>query len=150
MAAVLISTIQNSEHLISLFQPAMSSSAVPWQRLSTMEILERHMLRFSCHSCPHKTLAFLAELNWTANVQLTTELVEVKVMLRPTVSRPVYLGIKHPIWGLRPDIYYCMTFAGFLMWGAPSDERTGLSFSRVTVSSKKPVVSMYNLHFTCY
>jgi hypothetical protein len=36
------------------------------------------------------------------------------------------------------------------MLGALSDERTGLSFARVTVSSNKSVVSMYNLHFTCY
>jgi hypothetical protein len=36
------------------------------------------------------------------------------------------------------------------MWGALSDERTGLSFARVTISSNKYVVSMYNLHFTCY
>jgi hypothetical protein len=55
-----------------------------------------------------------------------------------------------PIWGLRPDFYYCLTFAGLLMWGALSDERTGLSFARVTVSSNKSVVSMYSLHFTCY
>jgi hypothetical protein len=39
-----------------------------------------------------------------------------------------------PIWGLRPDLYYCMTVEG-------------LSFARVTVSSNKSVVSMYNLHF---
>jgi hypothetical protein len=31
------------------------------------------------------------------------------------------------------------------MWGALSDERTGLSFARVTVSSNKSVVSMYNI-----
>jgi hypothetical protein len=36
------------------------------------------------------------------------------------------------------------------MWGALSDERAGVSFVRVTVSSSKSVVSMYNLHFTCY
>jgi hypothetical protein len=30
------------------------------------------------------------------------------------------------------------------MWGALSDERTGLSFARVIVSSNKSVVSMYN------
>jgi hypothetical protein len=35
---------------------------------------------------------------------------------------------KAPIWGLRPDFYYRHTFAGLLMWGALSDERTGLSF----------------------
>jgi hypothetical protein len=50
-----------------------------------------------------------------------------------------------PIWGLRPDLYYCQTVAGLLMWGALSDDRTGLSFARVTVSSNKSVVSMYNL-----
>jgi hypothetical protein len=39
---------------------------------------------------------------------------------------------KAPIWGLRPDFYYCQTFAGLLMWGAFSDERTGLSFTIAT------------------
>jgi hypothetical protein len=36
---------------------------------------------------------------------------------------------KAPILGLRPDFYYCQTVAGLLIWGALSDERTGLSFS---------------------
>jgi hypothetical protein len=54
---------------------------------------------------------------------------------------------KAPIW--RPDLYYCQTVAGLLVWGALSDERTGLSFARVTISSNKYVDSMYNLHFTC-
>jgi hypothetical protein len=57
---------------------------------------------------------------------------------------------KVPFWSLRPNLYYCLAVAGLLMWGALSDERTGLSFSRVTVSSSKSVVSMFNLHFTCY
>jgi hypothetical protein len=38
---------------------------------------------------------------------------------------------KAPIWGLRPDLYYCQTVACLLMWGAVSDERTGLSFTIV-------------------
>jgi hypothetical protein len=33
-----------------------------------------------------------------------------------------------PIWSLQPDFYYCQTVATLLMWGARSDERTGLSF----------------------
>jgi hypothetical protein len=33
------------------------------------------------------------------------------------------------MWGLRPDFYYCQTVAGLFMWGALSDERTGLSFT---------------------
>jgi hypothetical protein len=45
------------------------------------------------------------------------------LILRPTVSRPVCLGIKHPFF------YYCLTVAGLLMWDALSDERTGLSFT---------------------
>jgi hypothetical protein len=38
---------------------------------------------------------------------------------------------KAPIWGLRPDFNYCLTAAGFLIWGVLSDERTGLSFAPV-------------------
>jgi hypothetical protein len=40
---------------------------------------------------------------------------------------------KAPIWGLRPDLYYCQTVAGLLMWGALSDERTGLSFTMYNI-----------------
>jgi hypothetical protein len=36
---------------------------------------------------------------------------------------------KAPIWGLGPDLYYRLTVAGLLIWGALSDERTGLSFT---------------------
>jgi hypothetical protein len=36
---------------------------------------------------------------------------------------------KAPIWGLRPDLDYCLTVAGLLVLGALSDERTGLSFA---------------------
>jgi hypothetical protein len=50
------------------------------------------------------------------------------LILRPTVSRPVYLGIEHPSGALRPDFSCCRTVAGLLIRGALSDERTGLSF----------------------
>jgi hypothetical protein len=36
---------------------------------------------------------------------------------------------KAPIWGSWPDFHYCQTIAGLLIWGALSDERTGLSFT---------------------
>jgi hypothetical protein len=39
---------------------------------------------------------------------------------------------KTPVWGLRPDFYYCHTVAGLLMWGALSDERAVLSFARLS------------------
>jgi hypothetical protein len=34
-----------------------------------------------------------------------------------------------PIWGLRPDLHYCQTVAGFIMWIAVSNEKTGLRFT---------------------
>jgi hypothetical protein len=34
-----------------------------------------------------------------------------------------------PIWSLRPDFCYCQTISGLLIWGALSEERTGLSFT---------------------
>jgi hypothetical protein len=39
---------------------------------------------------------------------------------------------KAPIWGLRPDLDYCLTVAGFFDLGALSDERMGLSFAIAT------------------
>jgi hypothetical protein len=39
---------------------------------------------------------------------------------------------KAPIWGLRPNLYYCLTVSGLLIWDALSDERTGLLFIIVT------------------
>jgi hypothetical protein len=36
---------------------------------------------------------------------------------------------KPPIWGLRPDMYYCHAVKGLLTWGALSDERVGPSFT---------------------
>jgi hypothetical protein len=43
---------------------------------------------------------------------------------------------KTPIWGLRQDFYYCQIVAGLLMWGALSDERTGLSLT-ITAGSRQ-------------
>jgi hypothetical protein len=40
---------------------------------------------------------------------------------------------KAPIWGLRPDLDYCLTVAGLLIWGALSDERTGVPFALLLV-----------------
>jgi hypothetical protein len=36
---------------------------------------------------------------------------------------------KAPIWDLRSVLYYCMTVAGLLRWGAFSNERMGLLFT---------------------
>jgi hypothetical protein len=36
--------------------------------------------------------------------------------------------VSNPIWGSWPDIYNCLTITVLFLWGALSDERTGLSF----------------------
>jgi hypothetical protein len=56
-APLLISTVHKSSwHPLSLVQPAVSSPAVPWHQLLTMEILQLHMLRSSLHSLQCRTL----------------------------------------------------------------------------------------------
>jgi hypothetical protein len=55
--------------------------------------------------------------------------VKVNITLWATVSQPVCLGVKHPSGTRRPDLYYCQRVAGLLIWGALSDERTGLPFT---------------------
>jgi hypothetical protein len=58
---------------------------------------------------------------------LSSPQVKVNVTLRLTVSQSVSF-VSSQIWGSWPDIYYCLKIKVLLLWGALSDERTGLSF----------------------
>jgi hypothetical protein len=85
-----------------------------------------------------ETSLFVAGLRWRYSTppphgsELITEWVW--VILRLTVRRLVSLSWhKAPIWGLRPNLYYCQTIAALLMWGALSDERMGLYFTMYNV-----------------
>jgi hypothetical protein len=58
---LLISTIHNSpQHLLSLFQPAMSSPTVPRQQLLTVEILQLPTLTSFLHQLSYRTACQLS------------------------------------------------------------------------------------------
>jgi hypothetical protein len=63
----LSSTIHKSpQHQLSVFQPAVSSSAVPWQRLLTVEILQLHSFKFYFHSSTEFTSSVAYDYNISA------------------------------------------------------------------------------------
>jgi hypothetical protein len=69
-------------------------------------------------------------LHFSSDLRLTTFLsLSLSLMSRPTVSRPVCLGIKHPSGAYDQIFISVLTVASLLMWGALSDKRTGLSFT---------------------
>jgi hypothetical protein len=69
----------------------------------------------------------LTQLSLTTEVRTLVRLPhQVEVNLRPTVSRPVCHGVALPSAAHNQIFVSCLTIAGFLMWGTPSDERMGL------------------------
>jgi hypothetical protein len=107
-ALSLISTVHKS---LGHTKSAQLSLDVSWKRFLTVELFQLH--------------ALLTPL--PAGHRLATELVESESSVM-TDGQPASLSWnKAPIWRLRPDFYYCQKVAGLLMWGALSDERTGLS-----------------------
>jgi hypothetical protein len=66
--------------------------------------------------------------NLTNSTILELSWVELSFILRPTVSRPVCLRIKHPFGAYDQIFITCVTVVVLFLWGALSDERTGLSF----------------------
>jgi hypothetical protein len=78
-----------------------------------------------------------------SGIELNSVQVEVEVILRPTVSRPVYLGVGFPSGACAQIFLFCLTIAGFLMRGTLSDETMGLWFTRTIASG--PCQSSHSL-----
>jgi hypothetical protein len=58
-APPLIPTIhKSSQHPLSLFQPAVFSPAIPWQKFLTVEILQHHTLKSSLNGSSLPTASF--------------------------------------------------------------------------------------------
>jgi hypothetical protein len=53
-------------------------------------------------------------------------LLSLSLMLRPTVSRPVCLGAKHPSGAYDHIFITCVTVTVLFLWGALSDEMSGM------------------------
>jgi hypothetical protein len=86
------------------------------QSLSGNGFQRRRYLKFRVHV-----------LNWPTTVsQLTKLKVRVKTTLRLKVNQLVL--VSSPVWGWWPDIYCSLTVTALFLWGALSDERTGLYF----------------------
>jgi hypothetical protein len=124
-APLLISTIHGSpQHLLSLFQPAVSIPAVPWQRfwqwrffsLTPSGLLSQPPVQSS-------TLNWQVSIDW----QLTGSSQSQSYVTIDGQSASLS-WCQAPIWDLRPDFFFCLTVAGLLKWGALSDDRTGLPF----------------------
>jgi hypothetical protein len=66
----------------------------------------------------------------TGGIAMSCKMSKVKVISRLTVSRPVYLGVRHPSRTrdqFFPNFFnYFQTVMGLLMWEALSDERSDL------------------------
>jgi hypothetical protein len=71
-----------------------------------------------------------------------TEKYQVKVTLRLTVSQSVILGVEHHLGLMTRYLVLFDSYGLVFLWGALSDERTGLSFVRVIACISKSFVIM--------
>jgi hypothetical protein len=99
----------------------VSSPVVSRQRLLTVEILQLHALRYYLHSVACRILFTDRLTQSQSQIHVTTDDQSASLSWN-----------KAPIWGVRPDFHYCQTIAGLLIWGALSDERSGLSLTNYT------------------
>jgi hypothetical protein len=99
-----------------------SSAEAPHMLERNFPALTQHPVKGICTlRTPHASYMF---------TEIHKVKVKVKVILRPTVSRPVHLGVRPPS-GDRDQFFFLLeiffsTVTGLLFCSALSDERTGL------------------------
>jgi hypothetical protein len=86
-------------------------------------VFESRVLSSFSYVLPYENVT-LAVVRMGCRTSLSLSL---SLMLRPTVSRPVCLGIKHPFGAYDQIFITRVTVTALFLWGAFSDERTGLS-----------------------
>jgi hypothetical protein len=79
---------------------------------------------------------------FSATTSYDSLLVKVKVTLRLTVSQSVSLGVEPHLGLMTRYLVLFDSYGLFFLWGALSDERTGLSFVRVIACISKSFVIM--------
>jgi hypothetical protein len=104
-------------------QRSLSPVRVPWdlRPYFTVSDLRLHF------SSPPTTRRITVEVFDTASTRVTQGL-SLSLVLRPTVSRPVCLGAKHPSGAYDQIFITCVTVTVMFLWGDLTDERSGLSF----------------------
>jgi hypothetical protein len=91
-----------------------------------------HILLSQIRDFPFRRLLRLAWSWWSYSTPPPhgdlPPILSLSLMLRPTVSRPVCLGIKHPSGAYDQMFITCVTVTVLFLWGALSYETSGLSF----------------------
>jgi hypothetical protein len=87
-----------------------------------------HILLFQIRDFPFRRLLRLVGSRWRYSTPPPHGVLSLSLMLRPAVSRPVCLGIKHPFGAYDQILITCVTVTVLFLWDALSDERSGVSF----------------------
>jgi hypothetical protein len=114
---------------------------------------ERTVLSFTMYSIQYIYILHIITWMYIHNIYKASvspgsveRLVSFVKVLRPTVRRPVCLGIKHP-FGAYDQIFITVWWLQDCWCGALSLTRGRVCHLPESVSSTMSVVSMYNLHF---
>jgi hypothetical protein len=110
-----------------------------------------HFFSFRCplvNTPQQNTQLFACERRITAHLRVTNESKSKSQNYITTDGQSASLyWNKAPIWGLRPDLYYCLTVAGLLMWGALSLTRRRICRLQLLLALASAVIHIRDFPF---